>query len=622
MTGPKAALLLALIAAALYGPRLAHPFVTDDAIYIVENPAVHRGVPLPAYFLDRSTVASDPDYQWQSYRPLRTLAFRAVAVVAGVRPLPYAVVNLALYLAAALLVLVLGRRLALAPGPALAATALWVAAPVHVEPVLYASALGDHLSLVLELAGLIVALGTLHAERLRPAAALGAVGLVLAAMLAKEMAVTAPALLALLAWSTGALRSRRRRTIATVAAHGSAALLFLAARTAVLGAFGHGPLTTGAALAGAAAVPVRLGAYLHIVLAPLGHHPGYVLPATPVAWQLVAWAVLLGAAVALRPAPVQVRLGLVWFVVALTPVLGLVPLLADLADRFALLPSVGLCWAGAAAAPMLARRWRPLGQVATAVLLALYAAGTITEQVAWADEARLWGKAAALEPRSAQAHRNLGVVLLQRGQPALALEHFQRAQALGDGGADLLRRQAVALEALGAWPEAEGRAAAALARTSATDARAGQLHALLGSLRARRGALARAREDLVRARELGPDNASTLLLEAQIARTGGDLRAALAAETRLAARYPHEPRFRYQRGLTLLLSGDPAAVTEARECLRFSPEQPQCLCLLGRALVAQGRDDAETHRALEAGGAALPAGEDRDACQESRRRLR
>jgi len=41
----------------------------------------------------------------------------------------------------------------------------------------------------------------------------------------KEMAVTAPALIAIVAWGTGAWRARRRRTAITVAAHGLAALL-------------------------------------------------------------------------------------------------------------------------------------------------------------------------------------------------------------------------------------------------------------------------------------------------------------------------------------------------------------------------------------------------------------
>src|SRR4051812_42874669 len=40
---PAAAVGLAALAAVLYAPQLGHPFVTDDAVYIAENPAVTRG---------------------------------------------------------------------------------------------------------------------------------------------------------------------------------------------------------------------------------------------------------------------------------------------------------------------------------------------------------------------------------------------------------------------------------------------------------------------------------------------------------------------------------------------------------------------------------------------------
>src|SRR5205814_226786 len=126
--------------------------------------------------------------------------------------------------------------------------------------------LGDHLSLVLELGGLWLALDAI--EGLGWARAVAGWALVAAAMLTKEMAVTAPALLALLVLGTG--RWSRRATV-VVAVQAVAVLLFLWLRTAVLGAFGHGALTGSGALAQVAMVPWRLGAYLRIGLAPLGH---------------------------------------------------------------------------------------------------------------------------------------------------------------------------------------------------------------------------------------------------------------------------------------------------------------------------------------------------------------
>jgi tetratricopeptide (TPR) repeat protein len=608
---PAAALALATLATALYAPRLGHPFVTDDAVYIVENPAVREGAPLAAYFADRATIASNPDLHWQAYRPLRTLAFRAIAALAGVNALAFGLANLALYVVSALLLFLLAVRLGTPRPAALAAAALWVAAPVHVEPVLYASSLGDHLSLALELGALVLVLRTL--ERPRPVLAVTAWLMVAAALLAKEMAVTAPALIALVAIAVGKWRGARL----TVAAHAGAVLLFLAARTAVLGAFGHGALAAGGVLHALAVAPLRLAAYLRITLAPLGHSAAYVLATPSTALIAGAWVLTLLVGVALARAGRMARLGMAWFALALLPVLGLVPLLADLADRFALLPSVGLALAAPAAAAALGRAWRPLGVLAPALAFIAYVAGTAVERGAWASEAALWSKAVALEPRSAQAQRNLGLILLQGGQPAEALRHLDEARALGEMAGELDRRRAMALEALGRFAEAEGAARAALER----DPTLGSAHALLGGLLARRGDLGGAASALKNAQRLEPRAPSTLLLAAEIATREGDFSRALVAHDALIARYPAEARFRYQRGLAFLAMGDAAAAaSDARHCLTLAREQPQCACLLGRALVATA--PLEARQALGAGLRQLVPGAERRACEEALRAVR
>src|SRR5580658_2640410 len=143
------AALLLVLALGLYLPTLRSDFVLDDFVFISHNPAVTREAPLRAYLTDPSTTASDPKLRTQVYRPLRAAAFRAIAATLGVRPTAYRAANLVLYGLAAVLVLGLFRRVTGAPRAALLGAALWVAAPVHVESVVYASALGDQLSLVL-----------------------------------------------------------------------------------------------------------------------------------------------------------------------------------------------------------------------------------------------------------------------------------------------------------------------------------------------------------------------------------------------------------------------------------------------------------------------------------------
>ena len=136
---------------ALYLPSLGHDFVIDDAYYIVDNDAVTRGAPLSAYLFDRNTTASRADFAWQSYRPVRTIAFRAIVAAFGARPLPFGIANLARYAVAIVLVAGLALRVAADGAAALVAVALWAFMPVHVEPVAYASALVYQLSLNLQI---------------------------------------------------------------------------------------------------------------------------------------------------------------------------------------------------------------------------------------------------------------------------------------------------------------------------------------------------------------------------------------------------------------------------------------------------------------------------------------
>ncbi|HWE28221.1 MAG TPA: hypothetical protein VHB97_09480, partial [Polyangia bacterium] len=144
-----AALLVAL-AVVVHAPTLGHRFLVDDGVQIFKNRAVTAGAPFAGYFLDRDTTSSRADYNTRIYRPLRNLAFRAVVIAGGVRPIAFGIANIALYAAAALLVLALFTRVTNDARAAAWATALWIVLPVHVEAVAYASALGDLLSLALE----------------------------------------------------------------------------------------------------------------------------------------------------------------------------------------------------------------------------------------------------------------------------------------------------------------------------------------------------------------------------------------------------------------------------------------------------------------------------------------
>lgn len=603
--------LLAIPAVVIFLLAPPRRFLMDDRPYIIDNAAVNAGVPLRAYFADPRTTAFDPELTQQSWRPLRTLAYRAVVVLAGMRPVAFGVANLALYIVCALLVQALARKLGAAPGMATAAAVLWVVAPVHIEPLLYASSLGDHLSLALQLGALLAALR----DRRWAGASLV---LASAAVLTKEMAVTTPVLLALVAWSTGDLRTRPRSIWMLVAAHVAVALLFVVARTAVLRVVGHAPLSTGGVAQALALGPARLAEYLRICLVPVGHHPGYILPWPGIAVVGVTWVGLAVAAYALRRTARPVRIGAAWFVVSLLPVMNFVPVAAALTDRFALLPTVGLALMVPPALAALERRWARAPALATALLAALYLVGSIIEARAWNNDLTLWEKSVKLEPASAQSHRNFGLALMMNHQPERALPELDRARELGDASLKLDYWRALALQASGRNDEAARAAEVAAAR----DPEGGRTQALHGFFALRRGNVAVAEKALADARRTEPTHPMTSLLAIDVAGARGDHATAVATAHDLVTRYPDDAGYRYRQGMALAASGNFRASAEAaRGCLGVTPGHPLCNCLLGRVLIAAGERNAEARAALDAGLPRMAPGPEREACQVARNSL-
>jgi len=576
----KSALLVVALAIVVHAPSLRYPFLLDDGVQIFKNPAVTAGAPLGAYFFDRETTSSKPDYNRVSWRPLRTLAFRALVLAGGVRRLPIALANLALYAMAALLVLALLRRIVPDEAAAAWATALWVVLPVHVEPVAYASALGDQLSLVLELGAIVVAFGA------RWPRAVASTLLAAAAMLAKESAVTEPVLLALVALACDAATARRLGRRAAV--HALVAVGYVALRTHVVGSLGGQEAATLAS--GLREAPWLLVHYLWISVAPLGHAAVYRVSRPGVVELLLA---IIGYAGALALAwrwRRAVAVGLAWFAVALAPVLHLVAWRPDPSDRFALVSTVGLAIAVAAAAAPLSRR----RALVFAALVVVYAAASVIEARPWQSDALLWRYAVDRQPNAPLARANLAAVFLDEGRVDEAAAQLEALHALGYTRSDLELKRAYVLARLGRGDEA----ARAVALALRLDADNGAAHALAGQLALAAGDAATAAREHAAARRLAPAHASTGLLGYELLRADDE-------------------RVDYLRALQALSFDDSdGAIRAARACLQRAPARVQCQAVLGRALTLQGAPEGRA--LLERCVAALPEGPDRQQCREAK----
>jgi tetratricopeptide (TPR) repeat protein len=475
--GPRGSgAIVAVLALLAYATALGGGFVLDDHILIADNEAIRSAAHVPGYFARGMWPEEDlgaPDRAL--YRPLVMLAFFLVYQAAGLWPLAFHALNVALHAGNSVLVLALLRRLGgAAGGAALLGALVFAVHPVHVESVAWVSGISDLLATAFVLLAV-----WLYGHPSRRAYA-GAVACAALALLSKEIGVAVPALALGSDWLRGS-RVRWARVAGLVAL----VVAYLAVRQAALGAALNAPLLSLAAVL--VAVDYALG-YASMLVLPMQsglflQPPEQILTATTAA---VAVAAVTGAIVWARRDR-AVAFALVWFAASLAPALALVfNIGGTYAQRFLYLPSVAVALIAArVAVPLLAR---PRGAVVAAVAIAALGAATLAGAREWHDGAQVLARAIGNTPSYGGAHWALG-------------HHHERAGRLQDAAlryreaARLLppEHRAAAYNALGRLSLTAGDTERSLAfHQRALDAGPGRAEALvgIGNAHARRGDVA------------------------------------------------------------------------------------------------------------------------------------
>jgi tetratricopeptide (TPR) repeat protein len=267
-------------------------------------------------------------------------------------------------------------------------------------------------------------------------------------------------------------------------------------------------ITTEKLLLGLKKAPILLVEYARLSVMPLGHRAFYSVAEgwgdLAIALAVIALAAFAGWRFRRR----AFTAGLVGFTLALLPVLQLLPITTDLADRFALFPSLGLALAVAAGVAALSPARRRLASLAAGAAALVLLGGTLLEERMWMSDGALWRYTVDRDPGVGTSHGNLANVLLKEGRPAEALAEIDRARELGFDGPFMWVRRARALDELGRREEAAAALRAALKETPSS----GQLHAVLGDIYRRSGHLAEALAELELAEKYAPNAAVTINL--------------------------------------------------------------------------------------------------------------
>jgi tetratricopeptide (TPR) repeat protein len=449
--GPRAAaVIVALVAAVAYAATLGYDLVWDDTLLIQQSWRLHDWKELPALLTSHFwfEVGEASHY----YRPLVTLTFFLDMQVWGLRPLGFHLTNVLAHMAVTLAVLVVARRVLGGELAAAICALAFALHPLHTESVSFVSARTDVIATLFFLLAL-VAYDRGRDEGRRSWIGWSLVAYFLA-ILAKEVAITLPAVLAL--WDRlvrADLRDRGEmgRAARRYAAYAAVAGLYLALRAVALGGLvdsgvpGWGTLSTRALTA----VKVTTS-YVWMTIVPYPSSPFYaVAPETVpprLAWWLAMAALVAAFGVtvwAVRRSPAA-GFGASWFWITIAPSVSvnLLPLPSPImAERFLYLPTVGFClvlaWAASrllgAAASGRATQVRPLPSLALAVVLLAYAILTLWRNEDWRDEYQLYSRMVDASPTAAMPRINLAFVELPRGEVASANEHLREAVRLNPG---------------------------------------------------------------------------------------------------------------------------------------------------------------------------------------------
>lgn len=466
----SAALLVAIVAVAIFSNSLTNRFAYDDQHIVVNNTAIHALETLPGALM---TPYWPNAYgrELGLWRPVTSGVFGIEWMLGGGSPLVFHVANVVGHAACSVLVLLLLMELMALPA-ALVAALIFAVHPVHVEAVANVVGFAEVLSTVALLAACLVHVRS--SERSGWGAALGIGALYAVGFGAKESAVTLPALIFLIDaarrriafGNLGEYVRTRWRTYGVMLLVAGA---FLFGRYEILGSLARPFAPLGAS-------PLRelpriwtLGEiwthYVRLWVFPLDLSADYSPDVIRVSlgWDPVnilgvtlAIAILVTALVAWRrdemePGSLSARaaaFGVVWFVIAISPVSNTLFLSGVLlAERTLYLPSVGLAAATGWLVVRLHRERPRVAWAGLAAVLILGSARTWARSPTWRDSPTVFAHLIGDHPYAGRAQWILGDEFLRVGSESSALRAY--SAAIGILGQDYQLLTEIAMRLIG-----------------------------------------------------------------------------------------------------------------------------------------------------------------------------
>jgi len=567
-----AAALVALILF-IYAPVLHYGFTSfDDPAYVSENAHVIRGLTLQGVLWAFTTGHAS------NWHPVTWLSHMLDIQIYGMNAGGHHLTNLLLHIANTLLLFWLLVRTTGAWRRSAMVAALFAVHPLHVESVAWIAERKDVLSTLFWMLTMHAYVGYVREPHLRRY--LAVIALFALGLMSKPMLVTLPLVLLLLdVWPLGRVRFeagrrkvwlrliREKIPLFILAAASSTVTILVQWRGGAVQSFEAASLQerlanalfSYAAYLGQMVWPLNLAAYY-----PYGHLSAGAVAAS--AAGLVAATVLVIRFSRSRP---LFFMGWLWYLITLIPVIGLIQVGGQArADRYTYVPLIGVFVIAAWGIPLFLERWQKGNaalQAAACIPVLALAAGARSQVRYWKSDLALWKHTVKVTADNYFACTNLGLSLIDNGDPAAGIAQYTRALEIRPNSAET--------------------------------------HNVLGTALLKQGKLDAAMEQFTLALRIEPGFADAHSNRGMVLAKKGFIKEAVAEFRKALEINPENPEVQYNFGFALANQGKlDEAMSFYRKALALKPDYAEAHFQMGNAFSGKGmlsEAAAEYDRALQ-----------------------
>jgi len=440
VTSPWVHLSILIVASfALYANNLNGGFVWDDRALILQNPIVQNPSRVLEAFQGRLFLFTR---EFDYYRPLVILSFALDQLLYGGRAFGFHLTNVLLHLACVIVLYLLFSRL-WGRWKAFLSVLIFSSFACHTENVAFIAGRMDVLCTLFMLTALLV-----YFRRASQGAGIVKFAIcsffLLCALLSKELGIVFAVLFVLLVVNAYKREQWAKHFKAGFLLTATAFLLYIILRINATGALRGRTVEMYPFRNRVLIMPGLVLKYLQLLVFPVNLNARHLTPppesllSLPFLGPLILCGLLGVVLVLLARRSRLIAFGSLWFLVALLPVLNLVPLEGTtMADRFLYLPSAGFALV-LTGLPEAAKGWRGslMGWAFRATWAVLILIGinnavfTVLRNPVWHDEIRFFTLLVKQVPSSCIAHHNLGYAYYREGNLMTAESEYRKALSL------------------------------------------------------------------------------------------------------------------------------------------------------------------------------------------------